>query len=259
MLSLLGKDSIKEKLKGPPIQKDLASRWNNVLINGMTEDEKMELLEKYPTPENCNNAAPKINKLVAGASSDKRYHMVLRRDEKIAARQNQICASITAIGSVLSELLENEGDKKYIQALSDAGRLLLDVINKENKSRKELISINLNSKLKETLDSAKTDEWLFGKDLEEIINSSKSLEQSSKILLKQPTDKTSQQLNFRSLPRSIQGNRQSRQQKTRIPMQSRYKQYKDTSNRCPLQNRYPPQNRYQEYRKGTQMKNLRRN
>lgn len=93
-------------------------------------------------------------------------------------------AGLTAIGSVISDLLKQEGggNKEIIEKLSDAGRLLSDLHYTENACRKELILLNLNKELKDTLSEAPSDEWLFGENLDEVLKNARSLQLSSKQL-----------------------------------------------------------------------------
>lgn len=50
---VLGQRLTLEKLFGPPIEKNIALRWREVLNNGLPKEEQLQLLEKYQTPESC--------------------------------------------------------------------------------------------------------------------------------------------------------------------------------------------------------------
>ena len=107
----------------------------------------------------------------------------LRRDERLTSRQSQIGACLAAIGATVTSLLKSEGgDMKQIEALCDTGRLLADVHYAETSSRRELLAINLNKSLRETLNEGSVDSWLFGENLEARMKVSKELEKSGAIL-----------------------------------------------------------------------------
>nr|CAH7717095.1 unnamed protein product [Callosobruchus chinensis] len=123
--------------------------------------------------------APKLNAIVRQAINDS----VVKRDERLTYKQTQIGVALSAIGSVISELLEKQeagGDNKsIIERLSDAGRLLSDLHHSESTTRRDLASLNLNKEWRDTLSQSISDEWLFGEDLEERIKQAKTIQQSS--------------------------------------------------------------------------------
>ncbi|KAL0120412.1 hypothetical protein PUN28_008239 [Cardiocondyla obscurior] len=69
-----------------------------------------------------------------------------------------------------------------LESLSGAVRLLADVQFNESTIRRSLIKKNLDSSVRDILTSTITDEWLFGKELDEKIKKVKTLESSSKVL-----------------------------------------------------------------------------
>lgn len=170
----------KKDVLGGPLQADLADRWLSVMRNGLSEEEKLSLINKYPPPSNCQLLrAPKLNPLASAAISES----VTRRDKRLQALQMQIGASLSAIGLVLTSILKEEGEgeriRQYIQPLSAAGRLLADIHHAETMSRRELAAYNLNKGFKDTLTEAPIDEWLFGADLEERVKATKDMERAS--------------------------------------------------------------------------------
>lgn len=203
ILSLLGEDPLTPKINVLPLQKDLASRWENLLKNGLSEENRKQLIEKYPSPENCLLLCPpKVNPEVKAAVPSQ----ALRRDDRLVSRQEQIGAALAAIGATISNLLEEGGEDKlkHIEALGDAGRLLADVHYAESNSRRDLISINLNKSLKDTLNNACVDGWLFGSNLEERVKTSKELEKSS-ALLKQVKQTTPFKKPTQTIPLNARG------------------------------------------------------
>ncbi|VEN49584.1 unnamed protein product [Callosobruchus maculatus] len=152
ILSILGEEGLTKDLSADPIHADIASRWENILIGGLEEDTKKVLVDRYLPPSNCMAVTPPImNPEVKIACSES----VMRRDERISQVQHQIAAGLSAIGLALTRMLnkqEVEDNKDDIRLLSDAGRLLANVHHSESRSRRELIALNLNKELKETLE-----------------------------------------------------------------------------------------------------------
>jgi hypothetical protein len=227
VLSLFGKNVVQSSNLSPPIQKDLSAIWAGIINKGLGEEERQELVRKFPHPENCISLAPpKLNPLVISASSDQ----VIRRDKRLFDIQAQISAAISAVGLSVTSLLKRKGERDVgaIQQLGEAGRLLTDLFYQETLSRRELAALNLNKSLKDTLLNAPNDEWLFGKDLEDRVRSHKNLAQSSKDLKDEklpPTRASSslypkRPLNSKSSPRKIQGPRRGGRQQYQQPRQA---------------------------------------
>nr|CAH7741145.1 unnamed protein product [Callosobruchus chinensis] len=86
----------------------------------------MQLLGKYTPPKNCPLIkGPHLNPEVKTAISEAVY----KRDQRLRTLQHQIGAGLTCIGTVLSLVLQEEGggNRRYIELLSDAGKLLADI------------------------------------------------------------------------------------------------------------------------------------
>ncbi|KAJ8916916.1 hypothetical protein NQ315_013386 [Exocentrus adspersus] len=180
----------KPEVLGAPLQQDLAARWSSLMKDGLSEADRTALISKYPPPSNCQLLrASKLNPLVADALLDS----VSRRGNRLQALQSQIGASISAIGAVLSSMLKEEegagSSKQYIQALSDAGRMLADILHAETISR--------------TLTEAPVDEWLFGANLEERVKAKKEMERTSLHL-------KASKINQGSVSGSVEGGRPER-------------------------------------------------
>lgn len=62
IVNLLGELNDEEEKFGGPMHKDLAKRWEHTLKNGLTTENRKNIIQKYPTAENCRLlAAPKLN------------------------------------------------------------------------------------------------------------------------------------------------------------------------------------------------------
>lgn len=180
ILSILGDDNPKDKPFSDPLQGDVASRWTHILATGLDEETRNKIINKYVTPENCPLMnPPNVNPEVKVAVPES----VLKRDARLAQLQQQVGASLSAVGLALTNMLkENESNKEYIQILSDAGRLLANIHHSESMSRRDLIAINLNKEIKDTLTNTPVNNLLFGTDLENRIKTVKDLEKSGQQL-----------------------------------------------------------------------------
>nr|CAH7749579.1 unnamed protein product [Callosobruchus chinensis] len=176
MLSIIGDEGGSSKDYGPPIQQDLATIWTTIATKGLDPEKRLGLLSKYPCPENgLVLRALKLNPVIKEATTE----AVKTRDHRLSNLQAQIGSCLAAIGLVITNLLKEEGggNKQHIEKLSDAGRLLSDLHNLETISRRNLVSMNLNKDLKETLLDSPIDEWLFGESLDERLKTAKSLQE----------------------------------------------------------------------------------
>ncbi|KAJ8929698.1 hypothetical protein NQ314_017592 [Rhamnusium bicolor] len=204
------------KIFAVPIREEIAIRWSNILKNGLEEAEKSNLSSKYPVPENCTQLeAPKLNLEVQAVVTE----TASRRDIRLMQVQNQIGTSLAALGKALSLILEEEGRGRrhlsMIQSLSDAGRLLSDVYFIQSSSRRDLVSLNLNKELKETMNKVNLDGWLFGENLEERVKATMNIERCGQVLKPQKPKQSVPRkplvtLNSKSLPRYHQEVRRSR-------------------------------------------------
>ncbi|CAG9822252.1 unnamed protein product [Phaedon cochleariae] len=95
ILSILGSDNSTRRSFSDTIQVEIANRWSHILASGLEEATQTALTEKYFPPENC----PLLNPLVKVAISDS----VILRGGRLVALQQQMAASMTAIGSVLTK------------------------------------------------------------------------------------------------------------------------------------------------------------
>lgn len=194
----------------------MAKTWSGIIDNGIDQDERKNLISKYPIPTNVRRLkAPLLNEIIMKATSES----VVKRDARLADLQNQLAAGISAIGGVIDSMLYEErggGNRAHLQALCDAGRLLTDVLNMETTARKRLVSYNLDKNIKDTLISSPTNEFLFGSDLDKRVEASKQLDRSVRNIKptkSTPVKKTTgnrTNLNNLSLPRPAQGGRQGR-------------------------------------------------
>nr|XP_046491854.1 uncharacterized protein LOC124223671 [Neodiprion pinetum] len=162
------------------IPKDLVVRLEEILKTGLPTEDRVSLIKKHPPPSNCVIIdPPRVNPEVQASL----HGSVVKRDERIHAKQSKITACLAAIVKVFSKVLEGGAEKLLIlELLGDASRLLADLLHDESIIRKSLILANLNVSCKETLNATVPDEWLFGQQLEEKLKAAKALESSRKEL-----------------------------------------------------------------------------
>lgn len=144
----------------------------------------MELIKKYPLPENCIfSDPPKINPEIKNVVPQ----AALTRDARIQLKQQKIAASLAATSKAMMSLIKDDRylqDLPVIECLSDAIKLMADVQRDESSIRRSLIIANtsINSALKDTLTNTTCDNLLFGEKLDETIKSAKALENTAKEL-----------------------------------------------------------------------------
>nr|CAH7752859.1 unnamed protein product [Callosobruchus chinensis] len=194
MTSILGDDEITEKCFSGPILQELVPHYEKVLLGGMKEETRVELIKRYLPPENMTAIVPpKINPEVRMAIKEN----TLRRDNRLSKVQEQLAAVISALVQFTSDLTKKGGEENlsYIATTNDALRLLCDVFHHESVSRRELLLLNVNKDLKETLKNTAISEFLFGTELEtqyRLLINSRSLASESTLA------STSKQGNYRS-------------------------------------------------------------
>lgn len=179
--SILGEDEVQEKSFSEPIHEELVPRYEKILLNGLKEETKTDLLKKYLPPDNFRAIVPPmLNPEVKVAIQEN----TLKRDARLSKLQEQVAAVISALAQFTSDLAKKgmEGNLKYLETSNDALRLLCDIFHHESVTRRELLLLNLNKDIKETLKNTKISEWLFGKELESTIEAAKKLEKSGEQL-----------------------------------------------------------------------------
>ncbi|XP_049865489.1 H/ACA ribonucleoprotein complex non-core subunit NAF1-like [Pectinophora gossypiella] len=205
ILQLLGDAPRCETALGPPIHKDVASRWQEILVKGLLKDTKEKLLEEYLVPSNCNLLiAPNLNPEAKAALSDP----LVKRDTFLMQKQKQIGIALSALASATSLILSNETSKqKLLKPISDACRILCDNHFMETKSRRNMVISSTNMQLKDTLmESVRDQSWLFGENISEKVKAAKSIQRSGDDLKNQPkqTPKNSRgRLNFKPQHRKV--------------------------------------------------------
>lgn len=177
----------------------MATRWADIIKNGLAKEKINELKEKYPPPENCKTlGAPKLN-LEAQAAI---VEVAVKRDKAIAAKQDQVGRALTALATVFGKLCKNKENAPIINVVVDAARLLCDHQHQETTTRKNFILQGLEQTTREAIKDTETDTWLFGEGFSEKLKASKAIKKSAQeISMNKPKKPTNQQqqkhLNFK--------------------------------------------------------------
>lgn len=183
-LGLLGNDLSKDTQKGPDIHVAVAERWDKIMRDGLSKDQKRDLQVKYPAIGNRPlTRAPKLNPEIKTALSA----LAIKKDHYQYLAQNQLGAGINAIGAALTEVLKAErstelvvDSTKFIERLADAGRILADLHHDMSKTRKSFIVPGLNPIIKLIADESSIDGLLFGKKFSENLKAAKVMEKAYK-------------------------------------------------------------------------------
>lgn len=246
VIDRLGKRIHQEQTYAPPIHREIAVRWEDIINHGLPDEEKTNLLKKYDLPENCKfSNPPKMNGLIKAVVSKG----VKERDDRICLKQEKISACLGAVSKTLvvamkeqnnsNKNLEENSEKKsevfapMIEYLNDAIKLLADLQLGESSVRRSLILANINPSIKSSLVETKCDEYLFGEKLDDTVKVAKSLELAAKDLRSTPKNQ------FNNQPKNFNG-----------PRRPRWRTYQRKTSSGQNSRRSPPRRAFnQNYRK----------
>ncbi|CAH1962652.1 unnamed protein product [Acanthoscelides obtectus] len=106
VVEIMGTPDTNTFIYGPNLHKDLVSRWQKAVVAGLSEEDKKELCNKYPTPENFQYmAARKHNPMVVKAISSSN----LQRDTRLMALQGQTAACLASTDQLFTLMLAEGG------------------------------------------------------------------------------------------------------------------------------------------------------
>ncbi|XP_063364638.1 uncharacterized protein LOC134653242 [Cydia amplana] len=176
ILNILGDEPAKEEIFSKAVHKDVASRWSDILINGLKDDVKKEIISCHDIPENLTLLqSPILNPEIKAAVNEN----ALKRDVILSEKQKSMACVLTCIADLMSSNLENHSDaaenKESLKLLSDAGRLLCHVHYEETSARRNFLQACLSKDVKDNIKDLKRDRFLFGTDLSEKLKSMKAI------------------------------------------------------------------------------------
>ncbi|KAL7298949.1 hypothetical protein TKK_0008050 [Trichogramma kaykai] len=235
ILDRMGADPTSRTIQDHAFHPELASRWNSWLAEGLSKEEKENMLKQYSRNGSCNLEAPVINEELVKAIPE----ATLKRDEYFRLSQNDIGTALSALGSAISLLLDEESEIDKFDLLGklfDAGGLLTDTFHRHTKARKAYINPTLQS-VKHVLDKTKTDKYLYGSKLVDAINNDKALDKLTQLVQKEKNQSRQNQENRKGplVPQRQVGNYQNQGNKKFLKFQPRTSsQWKQA--RAPLAN-----------------------
>lgn len=180
ILQLLGDAPITDTPMGPPIHKDIANRWQDILAKGLSKDVKDSLLKAYLVPSNCNLLlTPALNPEVKAALPD----TMVKRDSSLMYKQKQLGIALSALATATKLIISNETSQPILlKPISDACRILCDSHFLDTKSRRNFVISSINNKLKDALLETQRDKLLFGENVAEKLKVAKNIQQSGEAL-----------------------------------------------------------------------------
>lgn len=204
LLEILGEDPSAVIEYGPEIHKDLASRFEHIVANGLEASQRKELFAKYLTPSNCTRvAAPILNAEIKAALPEN----MVKRDKALEMKQKQLATAISCLASVMTDqFTSTQINQGLLQKLMDTTRMLCDMQHTDSKTRRNFAIFSVKKEMKEHLASTKIDKYLFGDNLSEALKTAKAVTKSG-------TDLKFHQKNFKKTPPTTAPNSRPQQGK----------------------------------------------
>nr|XP_021199884.2 uncharacterized protein LOC110383415 [Helicoverpa armigera] len=173
ILEILGEAPINDKKFGPPLNSNLAIRWEHTATNGLSKEARKQILDKHSIPQNCKNIdAPALNQEVKAALSE----VLSKKDKAIENKQKQIALIIACVGDALSQILSTDSTNiSLIKSLTDAGKLACDLQHTESMIRRSFVCSSIKKEIKDHLYEAKIDSHLFGSQLGDLLKTAKAI------------------------------------------------------------------------------------
>ena len=172
----MGKHPLISSHKKSEAHLELIDIFSHFKINGLEEKESEELLKKYEVPEKLK--APELNQILFHSMN----FNAKKRDGHRVEVQERAASALAIVVSTLS-LLNNETEsidpEEFKERLCDAAKLIASIIHKESEIRKAFITPGF-KKIEHILREAKTDEYLYGKDLKEKVNEHQAMERMAR-------------------------------------------------------------------------------
>lgn len=195
LLQALGDTEPEAKEFGEDLHPDVATRLQNILLNGLKKEAKEELIKKYLCPKNVQFAkAPTLNPEIEVMLAEN----CRLRDKRLLNKQDQLGRALSALGMAMTHLLKKNSDiSEVVRTLNDAGKLIADSHYTETDTRRSVIIPLVEKSLIDPFKSRKRDGFLFGESLGEVVKNSRGIKKTSQLI--QATASTSRSgLNYKS-------------------------------------------------------------
>ncbi|CAG9766199.1 unnamed protein product [Ceutorhynchus assimilis] len=180
-LAILGSDPKECGKSTFQLHKAISSRWDHILSNGLSDEDKRVLNDRHKIPENLPLLVPpEVNAEILAIMSA----LHKKRDSGYSAIQNQISHALSALGQGLKIILEEgnnfpkELKENLMTPLWDSGKILTNLFFSLSQTRRTLISQTVNRQVKDIIEKSVPDTSLFGLDFGEKIKSARMLEKT---------------------------------------------------------------------------------
>lgn len=216
---------------------DLENAWQKIIREGLRKDRRAELVNKYRCADKSPLSTPICNDEVLEIVSD----AIQKRDHYFTIDQDLCGATLSALGSAMGIIFENQGNeidsKDLLRRLNDAGKLASELHNQLTKARKFYLYPSFKPKAKAVLKKSETGEYLFGPDLEKRWRAAQAFEKfgatvKQDVPAKRSVFKASAPLNWRGPP---QGRNQLQADNQNSSSQYRNQRGSSFGNRRPYQ------------------------
>lgn len=154
VLDILGEGPQEKDKHSFVIHSALASRWNHILTNGISETEFSSLITKYKLPNNCDMLSPPVlnpeTKTIIPQN-------IQKKDDAYIKFQTTLGTGIAALGMGIDNILSDSKNlpltykEVLLPCLSDAGRLLTNFFHDLSMARRSFIYPYMNKNTKELL------------------------------------------------------------------------------------------------------------
>lgn len=176
-LELLGDDPTSQDAEGPEIREEISTRWSSFAREGISNEDRTQLLANYPITKNCKALrAPELNGEIKAILKNN-----TRQDTFLAKLQSQLGAGISAMAGPINEMYSKptEESNQWLKKLIDASKIIIDVHHALSTHRRYLAGPAINPEIKNIIEESPIEDALFGNDFTERIKASNEIKKNS--------------------------------------------------------------------------------
>lgn len=185
---VFGQDPLTSKALNIKLHSSIVKYW---FEKGIKKEESDNLLEKYVSPVGLE--VPKLNQEI----SLKLPKHSKARDLHMCKRQQLAGSALNSIGAVKTTIIEEKESIDRVllmEKLHDAGKLIVELMHSQTRSRMASILAGVAKDKKTMLENTKTDEYLFGENLAEKFKEARAMEKVANSIRKQSGHRNQSQL-----------------------------------------------------------------
>lgn len=179
ILKCLGEDPEESKSINIELHKALVPRWTYVLRNGLSKEDRVEILKRYPCPKDVEALkSPILNPEIFQAVSK----VSLAKDKYQVLMQDQLASGISALGIIFTKVLLDDSvfAKSLVPELSNTAKILTDLFHTFSIQRRSYLIPQLNPMAMSLARSTEIDKFLFSSTFNEQLRIAKEVEKHSK-------------------------------------------------------------------------------